>query len=208
MIRRFLALTAFIVLTACAVADPDSLDPDPKPIGDFQLGFNFAGAPEPEVGPFSREATGEEWKAAVETAVKDRLGRYSGGHFYHIAVSVRGYVLAQPGIPVVYNPKSVLIFDVTFFDDQTQSKINEEPIQLTVFEPCCAVPLLGSGMTRTKEEQLANLAFSAARAIERTMRENANWFGGVPEVLGEDPTILTNADITEILEENAAEAEN
>ena len=37
---------------------------------------------------------------------------------------------------------------------------------------------------------MEGLAFNAARAIERTMRENAHWFGGIPEELPEDETIL------------------
>ena len=37
---------------------------------------------------------------------------------------------------------------------------------------------------------MEGLSFNAARAIERKMRENADWFGGVPEVLANDETIL------------------
>ncbi len=147
---------------------------------------------EPQKGPLSREASNEEWKEAIKQAVDDRLGtqRFDGSAYYHIGSTVQAYVLAQPGIPVVYAPQSVLMLSVVFFEDATQKQLNPEPIQLTVFEPCCSIPLVGSGLTKSREEQLEGLAFNAAKAIERVMRENAEWFGGMNEVLPEDDTII------------------
>jgi hypothetical protein len=186
---RFAAIACLVLLTACG-GIRDDLTKAPAPLGGFRLGHNIVVAPAPEKGPFSRDATPEQWIAAVEAAVDERFSRYEGDRFFHIAVAVEGYVLAQPGIPLVYSPKSVLIIGLTIYDDATQTKLNPEPIQLTVFEPCCSVPLLGSGFTKSAEQQMEGLAFNAARAIERTMRENADWFGGVPETLAADPTIV------------------
>jgi hypothetical protein len=188
MIRLLVLLTSFAVLTACA---RDDLSLPPEPLGDFRLGFNVVVAPHPQQGPFSREATPEEWIASVEQAVAERFSRFEGDKFYHIAVSVDGFVLAQPGLPLIYTPKSVLAIGVTFYEDATQTKLNEEPIQLTIFEACCNVPLIGSGLSKSREEQLEALSFNAARAIERTMRENGAWFGGTDEVLADDATIVT-----------------
>ena len=128
----------------------------------------------------------------MTTAVADRFNetRFFGDKYFHLGIAVEGYVLAYPGIPLVYSPRSALIFSVNFFEDSTQTKLNDEPIQLTVFEPCCTVPFLGSGYTRSAEQQMEGLSFNAARAVERTMRENADWFGGTPEVLEADDTIL------------------
>ena len=70
-------------------------------------------------GPVSRDATPEEWKEAVRAAFEPRFKRYDGGKFYHLGVIVEGYVLAQPGIPVVLAPKSALIFSVTVIEDAT-----------------------------------------------------------------------------------------
>ena len=106
-----------------------------------------------------------------------------------MGVAVEGYVLATPGIPLVYTPRSVLIFSVNFYDDETRERLNDEAIQITVFEACCTVPILGSGLTKSREEQMEALAFNAARAIERKMRENADWFGGTPEAQEDDDTI-------------------
>lgn len=197
--RNLMAMMGLIVLTACG-GIRDDLTETPDPIGAFRLGHNIAVANEPVQGPFSRTVTDEEWKAAMVTAVEDRLGntRFIGDKYYHIGVAVEGYVLAMPGIPLVYSPKSVLIITVNFFEDATQTKLNAEPIQLTVFEPCCTVPFLGSGYTRSAADQMEGLSFNAARAIERTMRENAQWFGGVAEVLPEDSTILQG----NVLEDN------
>lgn len=194
---RMIGIIGCLALAACAPRDDLSVTPDP--IGGFRLGHNVAVANTPTVGPFSRQVSDEAWEVRVTQAVDDRLGqtRFFGDRFFHVGVAVDGYVLAQPGIPLVYQPRSVLIFTVNFFEDATQSILNPEPIQLTVFEPCCTIPFLGSGLTRSAEEQLDGLAFNAARAIERTMRENAAWFGGVPEVLPADDTILEGNVIVE-----------
>ena len=189
--RNLLAMMGLIVLTACG-GIRDDLSETPDPVGAFRLGHNIAVVNEPVQGPFSRSVTDAEWQAAMVQAVEDRMGdaRYFGDKYYHIGVAVEGYVLAMPGVPLVYSPKSILIFSVNFYEDATQTKLNDEPIQLTVFEPCCTVPLLGSGFTRSAAEQMEGLSFNAARAIERTMRQNADWFGGTPEVLEEDSTII------------------
>jgi len=197
--RNFLALMGLIWLTACG-GFRDDLAETPAALGTFRLGHNISVVNEPVRGPFSRKAEDDEWQAAMVSAVEDRLGetRYFGDKFFHVGVAVEAYVLAYPGVPLVYSPKSILIFSVNFFEDSTQTKLNDEAIQLTVFEPCCTIPLLGSGFTRSAEEQMEGLSFTAARAIERTMRENANWFGGNPEVLEADDTIIEG----NVLEDN------
>lgn len=197
--RTFAAMMGLLVLTACG-GIRDDLTEAPDAIGFFRLGHNIAVVNDPVQGPFSRTVTNEEWQAAMVTAVDDRFNeaRFFGDKYYHVGVAVEAYVLAMPGVPLVYSPKSVLIFSVNFFEDSTQTKLNDEAIQITVFEPCCTIPLIGTGFTRSAEEQMEGLSFNAARAIERTMRENADWFGGEPEVLPDDPTILEG----NVLEDN------
>jgi len=199
-IARGLAALSLVGLAACA-SMTEELATTPTPIGEFRHGYNIVVAVDPQKGPFSREASSEEWVEVMKQAVGDRLGRYEGGAYYHTAVAVQGYVLAQPGIPIVASPKSVLIFNVTFYEDATQTKLNEEPIQLTVFEPGGAGTLFGSDYTKSREEQMEGLAFNAAKAIERLMRQNGDWFGGAREVLDEDPTILTGAQLSELIAE-------
>ncbi len=191
-LKSLAAVALAVVLSACG-APRDDISGTPEPIGTFRLAYNFANADHAQKGPLSRDVTPAEWKAAVEGAIQDRLGRYEGDAWFHIAVGVQGYVVARAGIPIVYSPKSVLIIGVTFIEDATQEKLNEEPIQLTIFEPCCA-PILGSGLTRTREEQIDGLAFNAARAIERYMRKHGDLFGGQSEAVEDDPTIIEGFD--------------
>lgn len=197
--RNIVALMGLLLLTACG-GIRDDLSETPEPIGTFRLGHNIAVVNDPVQGPLSRTVTDDAWQAAMVAAVGDRFGeaRFYGDKYFHIGVAVEAYVLGYPGVPVVYSPKSVLIFSVNFFEDSTQTKLNEEAIQITVFEPCCAIPFIGTGFTRTAEEQMEGLAFNAARAIERTMRQNAEWFGGTPEVLEADATIIEG----NVLEDN------
>lgn len=185
---RLAALAALLLLTACG-GFRDDLSKEPEPIGDYRMGYGLAVAPDPQKGPFTRDATEAEWKAALERSLEERFSRFEGDTYYHIGVAVEGYVLAQPGIPLLYTPKSTLIFSMNVFEDSTGERLNEERIRLTVFEPCCSIPLLGSGITRSKEEQLEGLSFNAARAVEREMRKHPEWFGGVvpEEAVAEAP---------------------
>ena len=178
-IRRFArplaALAAGAVLLAgCAVTD---LDDTPAPMGRFLLGHNIALADTPEVGPMSRTITDEAWVEAVRKAVNDRFSRYDGDQYFHISTVVLGYVLAQPGIPIVAAPKSVLMADVRIYSDAAgATPLNEEPKRFTVFEEGGDV-LVGSGLTRSAEEQATSLSRNLAKSIQDWMLENKDWFG-------------------------------
>ncbi|SFA90041.1 hypothetical protein SAMN05421688_1595 [Poseidonocella pacifica] len=182
MTRIFIILAAVLGLAACAAND---LDKPPVPLGDFALGYNVVVAPNPVKGPASREASPDVLAAAVKSAVDARFGRYEGDRLYHLGISVDGYVLAHPGIPIVFTPKSVLIVKVTVWDDARQVKLNDEPHQITVTEPISPRTIVGSGNTQKADAQLANLAASAAKQIERwlvSQNAEAGWF--VPDEAG------------------------
>ena len=89
-------------------------------------------------------------------------------------------MLAPSGVPVIYNPKSALIINVTIWDDAAAKKLNPEVKQFTVFETTTGDTfLLGSGRSRTKEEQLQGLSRNAVRQIENwmvEMRRTEGWF--------------------------------
>ncbi|MFK7753544.1 MAG: hypothetical protein AB8B51_13440 [Sedimentitalea sp.] len=118
--------------------------------------------------------------AALSSAMEARFDRYQGDQLYHLGLSVEGYMLAPPGVPLVYTPKSALILNITVWDDAANAKLNEKVHQITVFETTTGGSfLLGSGNKRTKEEQLAGLSANAVREIEKWMVEQArdnSWF--------------------------------
>lgn len=180
--KWLMAVAMTTLLAACA----SEIDPA-KPLddlGDFRLGHNIVVARNPQLGPLSRQATEEEWQKYMTAAIADRLGRYEGDRLYHLGVSVDGYVLAPPGIPIVASPKSVLIFTVTAWDDAAGRKLNEKAMQLTVLENFSENTVLGSGLTQTKEEQMENLSFSAANAIYKWLKKHPEWFDGAPDPSG------------------------
>lgn len=174
-IARLAALfAASALLAGCAGG---SIEDTPPEMGRFLLGHNVAVADDPEITPLSREISDEAWELAVRKAVNDRFSRYDGDQYYHIAVKVGGYLLAPPGIPLVVTPKSVLIADVFVYSDADGGKpINEEPERFTVFEEGGDV-LIGSGLTRTAEEQADSLSNNLALAIHDWMLDNPDWFG-------------------------------
>lgn len=179
MPRRLVA-AALLLLSACArndLADP------PVPLGDFALGLNIAVADKVEMVPISRPATPEEWEAAIVKAVDARFGRYEGTKLYNIGISVDGYALAPPGIPVVAAPKSVLVITANIWDDAAQKKLNAEGKQFTVFESLSGDTVIGTGLTRTKAQQIEALSYNAVKRVEEWLLENPQWFGMTAEDL-------------------------
>lgn len=175
---RILILAALVALAACT--NSNDLDEPTADLGNFLLGHNVVIASKAQKGPLSRDASAAELSAALKSAIADRFGRYDGTNYYHLGVSVEGYNIALPGIPLVAAPKSVMIINVSVWDDAKQQKLTPKPHQITVFESFSGDVLLGSGLTKSKEEQLANLAANAAKEIENFLLENREWFGTAP----------------------------
>lgn len=176
MIRQLALVLSCLGLFACAAKDEDLTKP-PAPLGQFRLGHNIAIADDVTLGPFSRELSETKLETSVQNAIAKRLRRYDGDGLYHLGIVVGGLVLAQPGIPVIYAPQSVMIVDVTVFDNTTQKKLNEKPKRITVGEGFRnSVPILGSGLVREADEQLANLSDGIAREIEDWLKDNPEWF--------------------------------
>lgn len=183
MTRLIYAACAIALFALGACTDASDLHSSREDLGNFALGHNVVVAPHLVKGPLSRDMDDATWIKSVEKDIEARLGRYSGSKLYHIGVSLDGYVLAAPGVPLVFSPKSVLIINVTAWDDAAGKKLNEEPKQLTVFEGGGGATILGSGLTQSKEQQLANLSRNAAKMIEiwleRQHREQG-WFKETP----------------------------
>ena len=175
-LSALLILACAALISACA--PKDDLAEVPVPIGDFLLGHNIVLADKAQIGPLSRTATAEELQTAVQDAVQTRLGRYQGDLYFHLGINIDAYALAIPGIPVVAKPKSILVASVTVWDDAKGVKINPKPKQLFVFESTTPETFISSGLTQTREQQLANLSTNLARKIESWLRENEDWFGG------------------------------
>ena len=104
MFRLIPVLGLVLGLAACANGQRD-LEKQADPLGDFKLGHAAVVAPNIVKGPVSREASPEEWIDEVDAAIEERFRRYDGEKFYHLGISIEGYVLAQPGLPLVYTPK-------------------------------------------------------------------------------------------------------
>ena len=179
MIRVLAVLMTVVTLAACNGAS--DLGDAPTPLGDFNLHHNIVVAPKAQKGPLSREVSKDELAEAVRAATAERFDRYDGERFYHFGISVEGYVLAQPGIPLVFAPKSILILNLTVWDDAKNKKLNAEPHQITVFESFDQGPVVGSGYTKSADEQLKNLSQNAAKAIENYLvkqNREQGWFNG------------------------------
>lgn len=183
MIRRIHLLIALVATTfaVSACTNANDLGEPPVDLGDFALSYRVVVAPNLTQGPLSRPATKEEWEEAMLKSLAARFDRYAGDRLYHFGISVDGYVLAQPGIPLVLSPKSVLIFNLTVWDDAKGEKLNPEPEQFTVFESFSGDTVLGSGLTQSREQQLQNLADNAAKMIQNYLvqqKRSEGWFTG------------------------------
>ncbi|MFK7836103.1 MAG: hypothetical protein AB8B60_07775 [Sulfitobacter sp.] len=188
MSRVLVILLSVVMLAACNGAR--DLGKAPVPLGDFNLVHNIAVAPKAVKGPLSREVSKDELSKALMDATKERFGRYSGSRDYHFGMSVEGYVLAQPGIPLVFAPKSILIINLTVWDDAKNKKLTAEPQQITVLESFDQGPVVGSGYTKSAQEQLKNLSQNAAKQIENFLvkkNREEGWFNGGTETATAQP---------------------
>ncbi|WP_163848850.1 hypothetical protein [Pseudooceanicola aestuarii] len=192
MLRTFLVLALGLLVTACTNAN--DLDGPTRDLGDFSLGHNVVVSSKMQRGPMSREADQEVFAAAMKKAIDERFSRYDGDKMYHLGVSIEGYVLAQPGIPLVLSPKSILIVNVSVWDDLEQKKLTEKPEQITVFESLSGDTLVGSGYTKSAEEQMENLTRNAAKLIENWLVQNRDWFGPKAPRQRRAPVAATPAD--------------
>ncbi|MBC2836931.1 hypothetical protein [Paragemmobacter straminiformis] len=178
---RALRLTALCLgLALTAACQKNDLKDPPAPLGNFALGLNIVVADNVQKVPISRNATPDEWETAMKQAVSDRFGRYSGSKLYNIGISVDGYALAPPGIPVVAAPKSVLVITANIWDDAAQTKLNVEGKQITVFESLSGETVIGTGLTRNKKQQMEALSYNAVKKVEEWLLDNPEWFGLPP----------------------------
>ena len=189
VLSRFALLGLVLILGACAATDP--LDEELPDMGDFRLAYNIVVADNMQQVPPSREATGEEWIEVLTAEIDRRFGGYEGERLYHIAIHVDAYALAPPGIPVVLQPRSILVVSANVWDDELQAKLHDDPEQLTIFEGAAAeTMLIGSGLARTREEQMQILARNAARRIQLWMLTHPEWFSIDEEAAAEAQATL------------------
>lgn len=186
--RVGLAILTALALSACASGR--ELRDERAELGDFFLAHAIVVADNATVGPASRRATPEQWEEVLGAEMRRRFSRYDGDTLYHLGVSVDGYVLAIPGIPVVAAPKSALILGVTLWDDAKGEKVNDRPHRITVLESLSGETVVSSGLTQSAEQQMQNLAQNAVLAIENWLASNPDWFPPKPEA----PTEATLAE--------------
>lgn len=205
-------LLGFFLLFVASCGFVSDMDGPTEPMGDFALGFAVGLAPHPTKGPASREASNEDLGAALKAALIERFARFTANEdtrFYNIGASVDGYVLAQPGVPIVLSPKSVMVVRVTVFDDATGEKLNDEPLTVTSVEELSGESAIGSGLTMTAEEQLASITRVVASDLELMLREKhrkEGWFA--PQEPADVPMVAEESGIEEGTEvEEEAEIE-
>ncbi|WOI33042.1 hypothetical protein R1T40_19205 [Tritonibacter scottomollicae] len=183
MIRTLALLALTVLVAACTPPTPDD---ELRDLGRFKLGHNIVVAPKVQMVPGSRKVEPDEWVDVLTNEMAARFSRYEGDQLYHFGLSVEGYFVAPGGVPLVLSPKSVLAIKVTVWDDAANKKLNAEPETFTVFETTSGESfLLGSGHTRTRDEQMLGLARNAVKEIEIWMAENHaedRWFAAEGEV--------------------------
>ncbi len=177
MIRTLAILALTAVVAACTAPTPDD---ELRDLGSFKLGHNIVVAPKVQTVPGSRPVEAQEWVDLLTNEMQARFSRYEGDQLYHFGMSVEGFFVAPGGVPLVLSPKSVLAVKMTVWDDAHNKKLNAEPKVFTVFETTSGESfLLGSGNTRTREEQMLGLARNAVKEIEIWMAEQHaenGWF--------------------------------
>ncbi len=182
MIRLIAVLMSIVMLAACNGAN--DLKDAPVGLGDFNLYHNVVVAPKVQKLPLGRELPVEVLTETLKAAVAERFDRYDGARNYHFGISIESYFLAPPGIPVVAAPKSAMIIRITVWDDGKKIKLTPEAHQITVIESLDQGPIVGSGYTKSAEEQFKNLSQNAVKQIENFLvkkNKEEGWFNGTAE---------------------------
>lgn len=197
MYRLLTAVMAFLVLAAC---EATQLNEPPEQLGEFKARVLHVYTEKALQWPLSRKADPSEWNKPMEDALRARLARYDGRQEYDVAVTLEGFLLATPGIPVVVNPKSVAVVNV-FVYDVAKKEFLVKKKQMQIFEDTTGESaILGSGYSRTKEEQIAGLSLRIADAIEELLAEEhreKGWFDlRAGDSLEVESTAVEDADST------------
>ncbi|MGB5863317.1 MAG: hypothetical protein WBG95_03390 [Sulfitobacter sp.] len=181
-LRAMVALMLIGSVSACNGA-ADLGDPA-VPLGDFKLGHNIVVAPKVQKVPLSRELDTEVMTQMLQEAVAERFDRYDGTRLYHFGISIESYFLAPRGVPLVATPKSAMIIRITVWDDAKNKKLTPKAHQITILESLDQGPVVGSGFTKSAEEQFKNLSQNAVKQIENFLvkkNEEEGWFNGLPD---------------------------
>jgi hypothetical protein len=182
----FRILTTLMVTLFLAACGETQLNEAPEEMGAFRARVVHVFTDKALKWPLSRDAEASEWNASMERAMETRLRRYDGAQEYDVAVSLEGFLLAPPGIPVLVNPKSVVVVNVFVYDVAGKEYLARK-VQMEVYEDTTGQSaILGSGHSRTKEEQIAGLSLNIADKIEEWMaaehKENG-WFDKRPDTV-------------------------
>lgn len=175
MIRNLIAVFCLMAVAACAVPDPES-DPSVD-LGNFRLLDNFAVTTQARKMGVTREASAEAWETVLEKAVTKRFSQYQGDTPYIISYSLDGYILATKGGRLALAPRSAMSMTVHIWQTSPQKRLEERSKQLLIFENLDGETVIGSGLFRTKEEQMENLGAQFAKALERWLVANGDLFG-------------------------------
>jgi len=174
--RLKIAITGLVSLVLVSCGETPATISAPEPIGDFKLGHLVVFAKNAQMGPLSREASPEELEAALRAELEPRLVPLKGSKFYNVAVSVDAFILAVPGIPIVASPPSGIVVSLNIWDDKKGTLVFEEHKRFTVAEKFNAKSFFGSGLTQSREQQIAALANVVVEQIDTFMRANADKF--------------------------------
>ncbi len=174
MIRLLAFLGLFALLSACGETQ---MNEPPEDLGAFRVRVAHVYTEKALQWPMSRSAEQAEWLAPMKNALEARLRRYDGSQEYDVAVTLEGFMLAPPGVPILFSPKSVAVVNV-FVYDVAKEEFLANKHQMEIFEDTTGKSaLVGSGHSRTKEQQIAGLSLNIADAVEEWMAEQHKLHG-------------------------------
>ncbi len=175
MNRLLLALASLILVSACAVPDPET---DPQvDLGNFRLLSNVAVTTNASRMGVSRKASAEEWEEVLERAIENRFAQYEGEVPYTISYSLNGYILATRGGRLALAPNSAMSITVHIWETDPLKRLEERSKQLLILEGFDGKTVIGSGLFRSRNEQMETLGAQFAKAVERWLVANGDLFG-------------------------------
>lgn len=204
MIRSVLAALCVLAVSACAVPDPET--DERVELGNFRLAGNVAVTTNAKLMGVSRQASAEEWEEVLESAITKRFGAYEGDVPYTISYSLDGYILATRGGRLALAPNSAMAMTVHIWTNEPPKRLEERSKQLLIFEGFDGETIVGSGLFRTRDEQMDALGKQFSKAVERWLLVNGDLFG--IDVTEEAKEAARKDDAAEIAKQAPAPAED
>lgn len=126
-------------------------------------------------GAYSVDVQSQDLATHLRSAVTSELSNFTGGHQYNLGIKVEAYTLANPSMPTVPQPKSVLMLTLSVWDDSHDPRPILAPATVVAVDGLYGTSIFVTKPQGSIDQRLAALCAKAAIEIERYLVKNSDF---------------------------------